>query len=236
MFRETAELYDVIYSFKDYAAETAALIGHLERHRRSPGRRLLDVACGTGHHLAHLQAHYDVEGLDLDPAMLVIARLRLPGVPLHQGDMQAFDLGRRFDAVTCLFSSIGYVRTLEGLEQTARTLARHLLPGGVLALEPWLTPETFRPGTLHALFIDQPELKIARFNRSTVEGRLSVLDFHYLIATSQGIEHRTERHELGLFTLEEYAGALAGAGLRPVVDPEGLSGRSLLLGLAPPSS
>lgn len=233
MFRETAELYDVIYSFKDYAAEAAALVAQLERRRRSPGRALLDVACGTGQHLAHLASHYAVEGLDLDPAMLALARRRLPDVPLHQGDLQAFDLGRRFDVITCLFSSIGYVRTPDGLQQAAHTLARHLAPGGVLAIEPWLTPETFQPGSLHALFIDQPELKIARMNRSTVEGRLSVIDFHYLIATPQGIEHRTERHELGLFTLDEYTAALSGAGLEPQIDPEGLTGRSLLFGMAP---
>ena len=43
--------------------------------------------------------------------MLGIARHRLPGVPLHLADMRDFDLPERFDAVTCLFSSIGYLTT-----------------------------------------------------------------------------------------------------------------------------
>ena len=96
MFHESARLYDAIYSFKDYAAEAGWLRYLLTEHGH-PAGTLLDVACGTGEHLRHLRDHYRVEGLDLDPGMLDVARAKLPGVPFHQGDMRDFDLGRRFD-------------------------------------------------------------------------------------------------------------------------------------------
>ena len=54
--------------------------------------------------------------------------------------MTAFDLGCRFDVVTCLFSSIGYVGTVERLDQAIATMAAHLEPGGTLIVEPWLSP------------------------------------------------------------------------------------------------
>ena len=79
--------------------------------RARPARALLDVACGTGKHLERLAQDHSVEGMDLDAALLELALRRLPGVPLHQADMTSFELGRRFDAVVCLFSSIGYVKT-----------------------------------------------------------------------------------------------------------------------------
>ena len=81
------------------------------------------MACGTGKHLEQLRAWYEVSGLDLDPQLLAIARERLGAVELHEGDMTAFSLGRRFDVVTCLFSSIGYVGTVERLGDAIAAMA-----------------------------------------------------------------------------------------------------------------
>jgi ubiquinone/menaquinone biosynthesis C-methylase UbiE len=233
MFELSARFYDKLYASKDYRAETEKLLETLRRYKPSLGDDLLDVACGTGRHLAYLKESFRVEGLDLALGLLEAARERLPEVIFHQADMTDFILGRQFDVVTCLFSSIGYVKTLEALVKTVNGMTSHLAPGGVLLIEPWFTPETWHPGSVHALFIDEPELKIARFNTSGAKGRLSFMDFHYLIGTPQGVEHFTERHELGLFTAPEMQAALAGAGLRSEYDPQGLTGRGLHIGVKP---
>ena len=75
---------------------------------------LLDVACGTGGHLVHLRRWYEVMGVDIDAGMLDEARRRLPGDTFVEGDMRSFRLHRTFDAVSCLFSSIGYMRSEAG--------------------------------------------------------------------------------------------------------------------------
>jgi len=233
MFTKSADLYDAIYAFKDYAKEAELLHDRIRRHKRSPGSRLLDVACGTGGHIPFLSRQYQVEGIDLDPAMIAAARQRHPGVPFHEGDMLCFGLGRRFDVVTCLFSSIGYAKTTENLVKAVRNVAGHLEPGGVLIVEPWLTPEAYTPGRVYAIFVDQPELKIARMNISEMRGGLSVFDFHYLVARPSGIEHFVERHELGLFSHEEYLAAFEAAGLEVTHDPRGLTDRGLYIGVRP---
>jgi SAM-dependent methyltransferase len=120
------------------------------RSRVPDARTLLDVACGTGRHLELLSDGYRVEGLDLDAQLLAVARERLPSVPLHSGDMRDFELGRRFDVVTCLFSSIGYVRDDDELDRAIAAMARHLSPGGLMVVEPWFTPEMWNVGQLHA--------------------------------------------------------------------------------------
>jgi SAM-dependent methyltransferase len=221
VFTETAELYDLVYSFKDYPAEVEQLRGMVGRE----GGTLLDVACGTGRHLALLAEHYQVEGVDVDPAMVELTRAR--GLRATAGDLLTLDLGRRFDVVTCLFSSIGYVPDLRG---AVRRLAAHVAPDGVLVVEPWLSPEAAREGHIGLVTADSGDVKVARMNTVRVDGRECVLDFEYLIGRAGAVERRTERHRTWLWTLEEYARAFAEAGLAPVHDEEGLMGRGLWLG------
>src|ERR671930_552380 len=231
MFRQSARIYDAVYAWKDYVGE-AARLHELVQARKPGAATLLDVACGTGTHLAELRRWYRCEGLDLDGELLAVARKRLPEVPLHQGDMRDFDLGRRFDAVACLFSSIGYVLTLDALAAAVAAMARHLEPGGVLLVEPWLTPEAVVVPRVGAVFVDEPELKIARVNAIEVDGRRSSFEFHYVVGTPDSVEHFTERHDLSLFTIEEQLAAFRAAGLAVEHDEEGLMGRGLYIGIA----
>ena len=227
MFTKTARFYDAIYSFKDYATEAETLHALIEQYKRSPGNSLLDVACGTGKHISLLRDRYQVEGLDIDENLLAIARERNPGVIFHHADMLTFDLGRRFDIVTCLFGAVGYVKTPERLRQALRNMISHLEPGGVLIVESWITPDNFQDGRLHSLFVDEPDLKIARMNISRVEDGLAILDFHYMVGTPAGIDYFTERHEMGLFSPEAYMSEFEANGMEVMYDPEGLMRRGL---------
>jgi SAM-dependent methyltransferase len=232
VFTRSADIYDAVYWFKDYAAEADRVHELIEA--RTPGASsLLDVACGTGKHLEQLCRWYEVQGLDLNDYFVAIARDRLGRrAHIHLADMTSFDLGRVFDAVTCLFSSIGYVLTEERLDAAVAAMARHLKPGGTLILEPWITPENWIVGRPHLLTVDEPELKIARTTVAGREGGLSILEFDYLVATPEGTRHFTERHEAALFADEQYRQALERAGLSVDFDREGLTGRGLYLGRA----
>ena len=95
--------------------------------------------------------------------------------------MTSFDLGRKFDAVTCLFSSIGYVGTVERLDVCdRRDGGSPQRPAACWSVEPWLTPEVWQAGRPHLLSVDEPDLKIARMTISGREGRLAIMDFAYL--------------------------------------------------------
>ena len=230
MFTRSARIYDAIYaSIRDYPRE-AALLDELIQARRPGARTLLDVACGTAAHLEHLAGRYEVEGLDLDPEMLAIARERLPDVPFTQADMADFDLGTRFDAVLCMFSSIGYVKTEERLRSAAAVFARHLEPGGMVFVEPWLTPDEWDLDHVAAVFVDEPKLKIARLSKPEREGDLSAVEFSYLVGRPREVDHFTERHELGLFTVEQHLDAFRAAGLEVEYDRQGPMGRGLYIG------
>ncbi len=233
MYAKSARIYDAIYAAtgKDYAREAEIVHALIQANKRSSGNHLLDVACGTGVHLAHLQAYYQVEGLDLEPDMLARARELNPDVVLHRGDMLDFELDRRYDAVICLFSAIGYVRTETNLCRAVANMAHHLSPGGVLIVEPWLTLDRYRPGGVHATYVDEPDLKIARINRSELDGNLAVMVMHYLVGTPDEVSWFTEEHTLGLFSVAAYREAFEAAGLAVIHDEVGLIGRGLYIGV-----
>jgi SAM-dependent methyltransferase len=234
VYERAAAAYDVLHAAreKDYEGE-AARIAALVRDRRPEARSLLDAACGTGGHLRFLRDHFDVlEGVDGSPAMLARARERAPGVPLHEGDLRTFDLGRRFDAVTCLFSSIAYLVPAAELARGVANLARHLEDGGVLVVEPWVRPEEWDPVPLPRIDSGQGEgLSVTRMTRSWLDGDRTCLDMQYLIGTDGGIEHAVEDHEMGLYDEAAYRVAFEAAGCSVEVDREGLIGRGLYIGV-----
>ena len=166
-------------------------------------------------------------GMDLEPGMLRVARRRLPGVPLFRADMRAFDLGRRFDVVVCLFSSIGYMRNRGELRAAIRSMAAHLVPGGLLVVEPWLRREVFRPRTVHSSLEKSDTVHVARMVSSRRRGSMSVMDMHHLAGTRSGVRHFVEHHELWMAPDVEYRAAFAAAGLTAAREPAGLTGRGL---------
>lgn len=240
-FNPSARIYDATYAHVDYA-EHAAVIERVIRDRRPEARSLLDVACGTGKHLEILRDRFGhVEGLDVDPAMLAVAGERLPDVILHEADMVGFDLDRRFDAVTCLFSSVGYVQTAHALHAAVATMAAHLEPGGVLVVEPWLWPSMIEePHRIRVQVTEFPDLVVARTTRwlnpdTALDDGVSRMEMAYLVTEPDGSEMLTEWHDLGLFTPDQYVAAFEAAGLDTEFDPVGTRlARGLVIGVARP--
>src|SRR5437660_11741955 len=106
MYRQLANYYDEIYHFKNYQKEVEKIETIVHRHKKSPGNHLLDVACGTGSHIAFLKQHYSVEGLDFSPEMLTIPRNKYPDVAFRRGATTSFKLTIRYYITTRLFSSV----------------------------------------------------------------------------------------------------------------------------------
>ena len=214
-FSKSAEYYDAIYfAFKDYAFD-AAQIAERIRALQPSARTLLDVACGSGEHARLLRERhgFEVDGIDINPDFVRIAKEKNPAGRFQVADMVDFDLGRQYDAVICMFSSIGYVRTLDALERTLRSFKAHTAPGGVILVEPWFPPGKLTPGHTSVRRAETPAFRIERKTFTELDGRMSRLRFDYEVETNDGVQHFTELHELGLFTEEETLQAFASAGL-----------------------
>ena len=233
IYKNLARYYDLLYAWKDYRGEARTIRRLIARHKKSPGHDLLEVACGTGKHSQFLKRDFNVLATDANAGMLRVARRNVAGVTFRKADMVALDLGREFDAIVCLFSSIGYVKTPARLRRTIRNFAHHLKTGGVAIIKPWFTKKDYKLGTPHLTTFGDQEIKIARLSVSRARGSVSVLDMNYLVAErNKAVKFYVDRHELGMFEPPMFLAYMGEAGLRATFVKGGLrEDRGLYVGV-----
>ncbi|MFJ3408115.1 class I SAM-dependent methyltransferase [Promicromonospora sp. NPDC090134] len=100
-----------------------------------PGSRVLDVGCGSGELLEHLQ-DLGARASGVDPAtrMVELARARAVGADVRLGEAEhlPFDDGA-FDAVL----AVNAVQFADDVDDALAEIARVLTPGGVVGLAGW---------------------------------------------------------------------------------------------------
>ncbi|HLH28178.1 MAG TPA: class I SAM-dependent methyltransferase [Acidimicrobiales bacterium] len=214
-----ARFYDAIMD--DPAPRAERVLGLLERHRPGPGS-VLELACGTGAILERLDRVPDRTGLDLSEEMLAQARTRLPGVELVRADMRDFDLGRRFDAVLCVFDSINHLLDFAEWESTFAAVHRHLVPGGLFVFDVNTLGELWRIGEEQPFVHDFDGNLLVMDVQVGTGGRVSwdLRVFERTGPTTFELHHETIG-ELGV-ELARIVGALSGPfEVLEVTDPEG---------------
>lgn len=237
-FSKTAELYDLIYTFKDYAAEAAIVRQVLHDEGIPDGSTVLEGACGTGAYLGPLSAWFQVSGFDLDADSLVVARRKVPPTSnIFKANLLDFRVKTPVDAAIVLFGGLAYLHPTPRLEQACGALFRAVRPGGVAIVEPWLTPDDVARHSVHMHVFEAPHLKVCRQVAPELKGDLLVLDFHFLVARPGfPVEHKTERNELFLYPRGAVADALRVAGFVVRELERGfLDGSRLLVARRPPS-
>lgn len=233
LYLELAGYYDLIYAFKRYEKEAIKIKKIIDKYKKSDEKELLEVACGTGNHLKYFKNYFNCTGIDKNKGILSIAKKKLKDVKFKQADMVSFTLGKKFDIITCLFSSIGYVKTYKNLRKTINNCYRHLKKGGIVIIEPWFTRKEYKKGAPHMNVYNDKDIKIARLSVSKVKNNISRLDMHYLIAKrNKEVMHFVDRHELGMFEIDKTLKLMKETGFNSKFIKKGLmKGRGLYLGV-----
>ncbi|MFC4452616.1 class I SAM-dependent DNA methyltransferase [Deinococcus sonorensis] len=134
-FSALATVYDAIMADIEYD-DWADFVLNYARDQQVPVTRVLDLACGTGAMTAEFDRRgLNVTGLDGSAEMLAVARARLPQLGFVQADLRDFELGMRFDLITCVFDSLNNLTEPADLGRALARMRAHLKPGGLLAFD-----------------------------------------------------------------------------------------------------
>jgi SAM-dependent methyltransferase len=145
-----APLYYHIAFELNRKAETDFLAACFRKYARGSVRRVLDVACGTGHHTLRLARRgYRMTALDLSAPSIAFlgaeaARLGLD-VATVVGDMTSFRLPKPVDAAICMQDSQGHLLETAALLAHLRAVRRNVRPGGLFIFDR-LVPNGWSPG------------------------------------------------------------------------------------------
>jgi len=133
LYGDLSLYYDQFCAEVDYAEQSAFAWRVFSCFSESGGMSYLDLACGTGQHLAHMEAHgFELHGLDNSAEMLSHAAARCPRAHLQLCDLAAFDQVAVFDLITCFLYSIHYSHPTSALGETFGRAYRALKAGGTL--------------------------------------------------------------------------------------------------------
>lgn len=228
MYELSSKYYDVIYSFKEYQQESELIRDYI-KHQGANYITILDVACGTAEHAYFLKNDFRIDGIDLNSEFVEIAKSKNSEGSYYTADMTDFHLDKKYDVITCLFSSIGYVKTLDNVIKTLKNFKEHLKEDGIILIEPWFTPEVWSEGRTDTLTTEHNGIKMCRMSFTAKEDQISILRFDYLFGSKTGIEYFSEEHVMGLFKTEELIQAFNEVDLDVQYDEHGISGRGLFV-------
>ncbi len=216
--------------FGDLARSAAELV--LARLAASGLRQgtVVDLGCGSGILAGHLvAAGYRVEGVDLSPDMLALARRHAPGATFRQGSLHDVALPPAV-AVTAVGEALNYATDPRAgpaaLEVLAARVAEALAPGGVFVMD------VATPGRgSRTRFHDRPGWSLAMVATESEDGtRLDrrIAIFHADDADPSRYRRVDEHHVLHLYRPQDMVRVLSGAGLEVEQldhygDPEGRS-------------
>lgn len=136
-YEALAPAYDEFTAHHDYEAWLGALLPKLEEQGIPPGRRLLDVGCGTGKSfIPMLERGWQVTACDLSPSMVAIAREKVGDrAELSVADMRELPRFGEFDLVWCLDDAVNYLLGGEELTQALSGMRDNLAADGLLMFD-----------------------------------------------------------------------------------------------------
>jgi len=139
LYADLAGFYDGFCHHVDYGEEARfmqRLFAAFAGGTRDAKPAYLDLACGTGQHLARMQAlGFAGTGLDNSAAMLAAAAQRCPEAAFIHADIAALAADSTFDLVSCFLYSMHYNHPQPVFDEAIRRSFRALRPGGLFVFD-----------------------------------------------------------------------------------------------------
>lgn len=190
-YERFAYVYDELMKDAPYEKWLMILTAKLEQYGIG-GRKVLDLACGTGEMTVELAQHgFDVTGVDLSDEMLLVANEKAVklglSIPLFQQNMAELEGLGQFDCVTIFCDSLNYLRNEEDIVKTFSRVHEHLKDGGLFLFD------------VHSIYKME---EIFRDNTFAVNGE----EVSYIWDCFPGEEPYSVEHDLSFFVRDDKSG------------------------------
>jgi len=138
--RDTFDAFAAFYDHYTAGYQASTWTASLEELLEAcglPGKRLLDVGCGTGKSfLPMLERGWEAVGCDVSPAMIEVAREKAgDAARLEVADVRELPVYGEFDCVWALNDTLNYLLSPEELVAALAGMRRNLAPGGLVLFD-----------------------------------------------------------------------------------------------------
>ncbi|MDQ3100376.1 MAG: class I SAM-dependent methyltransferase [Bacteroidota bacterium] len=128
--------YALLYGHRDEFEAKVWVEAILAEWQLPAGSKVLDLACGRGRHARWLsEAGMLVTGIDISPESIAFAQRSVPAARFCVHDMREPFADQEFDAICCLFTSLGYFDSIEDDQKVFASALGALRPGGLFVLD-----------------------------------------------------------------------------------------------------
>jgi len=219
--KKYAHYYDLFYQDKNYKEEVDFLEKVFKKYLSKKPKTILDLACGTGGHvLLFAKRGYKMSGLDISAGMLERAKEKAKDkkvkIDFYRAPMQNFFIGKKFDAVTCMFSAINYLTNYHDLKKMLGNVKKHLKKNGLFYFDFWNGLAVLdHYDSYRQKIIKDKQVVIKRIAQTKIDPVKQLCWVNYILNVYQGkkkINESKETHELKFYFTEELLNYLEDAG------------------------
>jgi 2-polyprenyl-3-methyl-5-hydroxy-6-metoxy-1,4-benzoquinol methylase len=207
-----AELYDTFYSDKDYNKETYLLEKIFKRYNCSPGKKILDIGCGTGNHAIRMaKKGYKITGVDSSESMLEVAKRKCLKesirIKLKKRCLPELNLNEKYDGIECMFNVIDYVLEDKNILKSLINIKEVLDEKGVFVFDfRNAIPSINEYDSKRVIHSKYGKKDLFRVSYSTVDPKTRTFDTEYECFIIEGgtlIERFKDMHKVRFFYPEE---------------------------------
>lgn len=228
-YKTLSEFYDLIHYDLDYEKNANEIDELIRLHKKSKGKKLLDVACGTGEHLKYLENKYKCTGLDINEEMIKIAKEKTNKTEYIVDDVRRINVDKRFDVITCMFNSLNH---LEDIKLPISKFYNRLNQGGIVILEMHHDIEKIKKQKKQVREYKGKNISVRRKADVEVEGKYVNFKFQYTIfKTFQPGTVEQDKERITIHTQEEILQIMKENKFMPYYTLGGMCGNGLFLGI-----
>ncbi len=228
-----ASVYDVLYSDKSYKAEAQFIDDCFHRHGNPQITKILELACGTGSHALELERKgYEIIATDYSKEMIKCAKQKAnlikSKIDFRLQDMRSINLPEHsFDAIICLFDSIGYITSNKDLNKTFSGIFDYLRLDGLFIFEFWHAAAMLRHYEPIRIRYQKNDCgNVLRISKTELDYLNQTASVHYTIyelLNNGTFTTHNEIHKSRFFLIQEIANFLFTNGLTPIKFFDGFS-------------